>query len=327
VQALQKGKYQVLSAGENRIRKGAAVLAFIAAIACLPATAYRPAFVAGYLCAVLTGLLLTPYLSVALAKLLRRPLKWLRPVEGALAADSLIQAPRRTSATVAALMLSLSLVIGQGGVARGSYQILDQWLTTALNPDLFISTTQNPASRQFHFPAAMQSELEAVAGVDEVEAVRTARVQYRGLPMMIVAIDLERVGNRVHGNVVAGDPATAHRDAGAGKGFLIADNLAALLNLHVGDPFELQTPSGPLRLPILGVLRDLSNQLGTIFIDRKLFIHYYQDDSADIFRVYLKPGQSAAEVRQRIIEQVGNHRRLFVMLNRDVRDYAVILTA
>jgi putative ABC transport system permease protein len=326
VQALQKGKYQVLSAGENRIRKFAAVLAAVAAVVCLPASGYGPAFVLGYLAAVLTGLLLTPYLSVTLARWLRYPLKWLRPVEGALAADSLIQAPRRTSATVAALMLSLALVIGQGGVARGSYQIMDRWLSTALNPDLFVSTSETLSGRQFHFPAVMQSELAAIPGIDEVQAVRTARVQYRGLPMMIVAADLDRIGKRVHGNLIAGDPATAHRDAGAGKGVLVADNLAELLNLHVGDPFELQTPTGPLRLPVLGILRDLSNQLGTVFLDRSVFIRYYQDDTADIFRVYLKPGASAPAVRQQIIEQVGNHRRLFVMLNREVHDYARKMT-
>ena len=50
---------------------------------------------------------------LALAKALPPLLKWLRPVEGALAADSLIQSPRRTSASVAALMLSLALVAGR----------------------------------------------------------------------------------------------------------------------------------------------------------------------------------------------------------------------
>jgi len=29
-----------------------------------------------------------------------------------------------------------------------------------------------------------------------------------------------------------------------------------------------------------------------VFIDRKTFVRHYQDDSVDIFRVYLKPGQS-----------------------------------
>ena len=64
--------------------------------------------------------------------------KWLRPVEGALAADSLIQAPRRTSASVAALMLSLALVIAFAGMARASYDSIIDWMDTALNPDLFV---------------------------------------------------------------------------------------------------------------------------------------------------------------------------------------------
>ena len=118
IQALQKGRYQVLGAGENRLRRNIALLAAALAVACLPLSGWRPAFFAGILLTLVAGLLLTPFLSLELARLLRRPMKWLRPVEGALAADSLIQAPRRTSATVAALMLSLALVIGQGGVAR-----------------------------------------------------------------------------------------------------------------------------------------------------------------------------------------------------------------
>ncbi|MBI3493142.1 MAG: hypothetical protein HY047_15390 [Acidobacteria bacterium] len=58
---------------------------------------------------IVVALLLSPLLSLALARAIRPLLKWLRPVEGVLAADNLIQAPRRTSASVAALMLSLTL--------------------------------------------------------------------------------------------------------------------------------------------------------------------------------------------------------------------------
>ena len=61
-----------------------------------------------------------------------------RPVEGALAADSLIEAPRRTSATVAALMLSLALVVALGGLARASYDSITRLDELRLNPDLFV---------------------------------------------------------------------------------------------------------------------------------------------------------------------------------------------
>ena len=93
--------------------------------------------------AIVVALLLSPLLSLALAKALRPLLKWLRPVEGALAADSLIQAPRRTSASVAALMLSLALVVAFAGMARASYDSIIDWMETALNPDLFVMPSQN----------------------------------------------------------------------------------------------------------------------------------------------------------------------------------------
>ena len=46
--------------------------------------------------------------------------------------------------------------------------------------------------------------------------------------------------------------------------------------------FELDTPTGRLQLPVLGVISDLSNQLGTVFIDRKTFVRHYQDDSVTV---------------------------------------------
>jgi putative ABC transport system permease protein len=203
---------------------------------------------------------------------------------------------------------------------------MDEWMSTTLNPDMFVSASETLSGRQFHFPAAMRGELLEVPGIDEVQCVRTARVQYRGLPLMIVAVELDRIGVRVHSTVIAGDPATMFSDAAAGKGVIIADNLAGLAKLRTGDSFELDTPTGRLRLPVLGVISDLSNQLGTVFVDRRTFIRFYQDDSVDVFRIYLKPGESPQQVRQRIVDRMGSHRRLFVTLNHEVKEYARKMT-
>src|SRR5436853_7048790 len=92
------------------------------------------------------GLLLAPALTLFLSKGLRPILKRLLPAEGTLAADSLVQAPRRTSATVSALMLSLSMVVGFGGFAHSFYTSVGEWMETALNPDFFISPSANPVA-------------------------------------------------------------------------------------------------------------------------------------------------------------------------------------
>ncbi len=325
VQALQKGKNQVLSAGENRFRRIAAWVCIAVALLCLLLPRYRLLFFLGYALSMLAALLLVPFLSQALVKLLRVPLKWLRPVEGALAADSLLQSPRRTSATVAALVLSLALVIGQGGMARGSLESIDEWVAGTLNPDVFVATSENFSTLDFHFPPSMQQELEAVPGVAEVEPVRSVRIQYHGLPMLIVAIDEAKVARRVRRHPIEGDLATMSRLAADGKGVILAENLAALLKLHLGDTFEFAAPNGMLRLPVVGVIRDLSNQLGTLIIDRRVYVRAFGDESVDIFRVYATPGVAGEDLRRGIVERLGKQRHMFVLLNAEVRKFVADL--
>jgi putative ABC transport system permease protein len=321
IQALQKGRYQVLSAGENRTRTIAALITAALSLACLPFGEYRPVFLTGYLMLVISGLMLTPFLSLTLAKLLRRPMRWLRPVEGALAADSLIQAPRRTSATVAALMLSLALVVGQGGVARGSLLSIDEWMNYTLNPDFFLATTKNIASQGAHFPAAMEREVAGVDGVAEVHAVRMPRVQFHGLPVMLISADIARLGARVKRHMIAGDETSMNRLAAAGKGVILSENLSALAKIRLGDIVELPAPAETLRLPVVGIIRDLSNQMGTIILDRAVYVRAFQDDSVDVFRVYVAPGADRETVRTRMLQRVGKQRHLFLLSNREIREY------
>ena len=115
----------------------------------------------------------------------------IRPVEGALAADSLIQSPRRTSATVAAVMLSLALVVAFAGMARASYNSIIEWMDAALNPDLFVMPSQDIVIRTLRFPPEMSAELASIPGITRVQMVRNARIVFRKTPVMIVATDVK----------------------------------------------------------------------------------------------------------------------------------------
>jgi len=205
VQALQKGRYQVLSAGENRTRRRLALALAVGAVVFLFVGRSTVLFYTGFLFVILSALLLTPTLALWLAEALRSPLAWLRPVEGALAADSLIQAPRRTSGTVAALMLSIMLAIGLGGLARGSYTSVLEWVDSVLNPDLFLTASENLSVHNFRFPATMGPELRDIEGVRTIQQVRTVRVQFGGSPVTIVAVEMAGLAELAPRRAVAGD--------------------------------------------------------------------------------------------------------------------------
>ena len=326
VQALQKGKYQVLSAGESRVRAIVAGVLGLVSLACLSAGGSRVIFYAGYILAIVVALLLGPLLSLLLARLLRPLLKWLRPVEGALAADSLIQAPRRTSASVAALMLSLALVVAFAGMARASYESIIDWMDTALNPDLFVVPSQDIVIRTLRFPEEMQAELEGVPGVRRVQPVRNARIMFRGTPIMIVSTDIASISETARRPPVEGDADGMYRETAAGRGVMVSDNLAQLRRLRLGEVLEIPAPSGMLQLPIVGILVDYSDQQGTVLIDRTVFKKYWNDDSVNAFRIYLAPDAGVPDVKQRILEHYSGERQVFVLTNGELKAYILKIT-
>ncbi len=326
VQALQKGKYQVLSAGESRVRAIVAAVLGLISVACLSAGGSRAVFYAGYILAIVVALLLGPLFSLVLARLLRPVLKWIRPVEGALAADSLIQAPRRTSASVAALMLSLALVVAFAGMARASYESIIDWMDTALNPDLFVMPSQDIVIRTLRFPRAMQPELEGIAGVRRVQTVRNARIMFRGTPIMIVAADIASLAETARREPVHGNADEMYRETAAGRGVMVSDNLAQLQRLQLGDMLEIPAPYGLLRLPIAGILVDYSDQQGSVLIDRAVFQQYWHDDSVNGFRLYLAADATVPDVKRRILERYAGERQVFVLTNGEVKAYILKIT-
>jgi putative ABC transport system permease protein len=326
VQALQKGRHQGYSAEASRARVLLATAAGVLSMACLAATELRPLFYAGYALAIAAAVLLAPLLSSALARALRPLLGALRPVEGALAADSLIQAPRRTSATVLALMLSLALVIAFGGMARASYGSVVEWMDTSLNPDLFVMPSPRLDLRTSRFPATMAEEIGAVPGVARVQRFRNGRINLGGVPVMAVAVEMESVAETARTKPVAGRAPEMYQRAGAGEGFIISDSLSERLRLRLGDALEIAAPHGTIRLPVVGIIVDYTDQQGAVFMDRRVFVRYWQDDSVSDFRVYVEPGAGIAAVRQRILDRYAGKRQVFVLTSDESRSYVLRIT-
>jgi len=326
VKALQKGAYQSLNEGENRTRRNWAIACAALGAVALAFNRVTLIFYGGYLLVVLAAVLLAPMMALAVARMLRPVLARIRPVEGTLAADSLIQAPRRTSGTVAALMLSLALVVSLGGLARSSYNSIRDWMTIALNPDLFVTTAESVTARSFVFPASLGDELRSVPGVDAVQLVRSVRVLVKDTPIMLVAVDIADLARRAKLPAIEGNPDEMYAEAAAGKGVIASENFARLRGARMGDVLEIPAPTGTLREPIVGIVRDFSDQQGSLLISRDVFVRAWNDDSVNVFRIYLAPGAKSDDVRQRILERFGSRERLFVLTNADLRSYVSRIT-
>jgi len=321
VQALQKGKYQMMSAGENRRRRTVASILVVISLGTLLLASWKPAFYAGYLLIIAAGLLFAPSLTLVLARAIRPLLRRILPVEGTLAADSLIQAPRRTSATVAALMLSLAMAMGFGGVTFSMRNSIDEWMTTALNPDFFIAPSANLVARSATFPEEVGPIIEAVPGVKSVQLVRNARLMYDKIPVMLVSVESDKLKATVQRQPLEGNLDEMYRLTKEGKGTIISDAFQANHKLKLGDRIELPTPSGVLSLPVVGIIRDYSDMQGSLFIDRDVYVRNWKDTTINVARVYVDKGQTPQVVRQRIQQAMEGRHHLVILSNAEIREY------
>lgn len=323
VQAIQKGHQLSVPLEQSRSRMFLAAFAALGSAACLLIADRRPMAYAGYALSVAAALLLAPVLSSALARALRPILEKIHPVEGALAADSLIQAPKRTSATVVALMLSVALTVAFAGMAQASYASVVNWMDDVLNPDLIVMPSSRMDLRNVRFPAAMHSELAMIPGVERVQPFRFGRVNFNGMPITVVAMEMPSVAETVTAPPVAGEAPRMYHQAAAGEALIVSDNLSQRFSLSVGDHVELPAPGGTVRLPISGIIVDYTDQNGAIFIDRSLFLQYWNDDSVNDYRVFVERDAQLGAVRQRIIERYAGERRLFVLSSEEIRRYVL----
>ncbi|NOT28282.1 MAG: ABC transporter permease [Acidobacteria bacterium] len=323
IHALRKGSHQVFSAEESRLRMVIAAGLALVAAASLLASESRLLFFAGYACTIAAAVLVGPTLTVRLTRALRPLLTRIRAVEGALAADSVIQAPRRTSGSVAALMLSLALIIAFGGMARASYGSIVQWMDAFLNPDLFVMPSQRLDVRTTRFPATMAPEIASLPGVERVQMFRNNRIMFRGKPAMVAALEMNSVRETGRSVPVAGNVDEMYAKAAAGTGVIVADIFSQLHDVHLGDVVEIPAPYGTLALPVVGIVVDFVDQQGTVFVDRSVFLEYWHDDTVSDFRVFVASGADLVDVRQRIIERFAGERHVFVLTNDEARQYVL----
>jgi putative ABC transport system permease protein len=171
----------------------------------------------------------------------------------------------------------------------------------------------------------MGPELAAVAGVSRVQMVSDMRIIFRRTPIMAVALEVESVAQTARRTPVAGNEDDMYRLTAEGRGLMVSDNLAQLQRLTLGEMLEIPAPYGVIRLPIVGIVVDYSDQQGTVLMDRTVFAKYWHDDTVNVFRVYLQPGSRVPDVKQRILERFAG-RRIFVLTNGELRAYILKIT-
>ncbi|HEY4380057.1 MAG TPA: FtsX-like permease family protein [Acidobacteriaceae bacterium] len=275
-----------------------------------------------YAALMLLGLtILLPTLVHWAARAIRPAMDFVGGSEGALAVDAMIQSPRRSAATVGALMVGLMFVFSTASYIQSYKHMIDRWTREMLNADLVVATSTLLRSTSYHFSEDLGNRIAALPEVQRVENVRFTIVPYRDDTAAIAAQDMDGFLARSANAVLGGNRKTVNDLLPRGQGVLVSKNFAARWRARVGDRVHLNTPTGALDLPILGLVEDYRSDKGTIFLDRAVYKHFWKDDAVDFVDITLKPGESPPAVKQEIQRLTAGSEHAIVYTNSEFRNW------
>jgi putative ABC transport system permease protein len=265
--------------------------------------------------------ILLPLLVHWSAQMIRPVMDWAGGSEGGLAVDAMIASPRRSAATVGALMVGLMFVFSTGAYIQSYKRMIDRWTDRMLNADLFVATSALLRSTSYHFSEDLGHKIEALPEVKNVENVRFAFIPYQTDITAISSIEMDRFLARAPEAIEGGDRKSLLEKLPRGEGVVVSRNFSTRWKLGVGDRVHLNSPSGPLDLPILGLVDDYRSDKGTVFMDRALYKKYWHDEAVDFVNVVLKPGENATAVKHQVEALTAGSEHALVYTNAEFRQW------
>jgi putative ABC transport system permease protein len=246
--------------------------------------------------------------------------RWLGRVfgpEGQVAAASMQRAPTRTGVTVAAIALVLTLAITVASLSLSHRSSVRSYFVNGfLASDLAVTGVATEGGwLESPIPAGIATDLRMIPGIRRTEMWRVLPgVIYQGERIAVVALTdgLFDPARYPASWYRAGDPDVAARAIREGKGVDVSESFADRFKKTVGSTVDLDTPTGVLTVPVVGVVPDYVSNRGTILLGRRLFVDRWQDTAVNRIHVFLGPGASPEAVRAAILQQFGSRYQLKV---------------
>jgi putative ABC transport system permease protein len=249
---------------------------------------------------------------------------WFTYLEARLASDNLKRSPLRAGISVATMIISLAAIFTIAAFVNSVRGSLLAWVDQMVTADLIVSSGARTAGPK-NVPLSEEPlpGLRSIPGVQIVDLYRLVRASYQGRPIVIESFSAAESAAVRQLPMAQGNGSATLRDMGAGKGVVISESFQTKFGKRAGDAIELATPSGVVKLRIIGVYVDYSSDIGSVLVDRALYKRYWRDDLVDAFDLWLKPGADERAVMQEIKDRYGERYELFVSTHRELREAVV----
>jgi putative ABC transport system permease protein len=242
-------------------------------------------------------------------------------VEAMLASANLRSSIPRVSISVAALAVSLAMMVAISIMIGSFRETVSYWVDETMIADIYARSVLHTAT---NFEGEIDEEAIAAVKADpEVAAVYPFTVQqviYQGEPVTVGAGDFKTFLE--YGRLLFKSPSNwrAAIENSVGRDQVtINESFALRYEKRVGDRIELPTASGPREFEIVAIYYDYSSSRGWAVMDQLAYARHFPYARPTTMSIYLKPGADAHQVNDRLARAAGNRYQIIFTVNSAIR--------
>ena len=326
--AIASGQYHATRRHHGRLTVLAVVVLGVAGMLTLPGPVNGiPVFGYGAAFCILLGCTLLAPLSIHLLNLATS----FGPSSGSmtrLAVDHIAGSSGRSSVTLSAFMVGIAIVVGVGVMVESFRKTVEHWIDQTLMADLVVTPHDEVLDADPHenalglSPEAVR-RAKAVPGVAAVDPYRHVRMQVGATQAFVVARDLVLHANRSHYLFMNGESSRLLHQAIDERGVVVSEVLAHRLGVTVGDALSLPTAKGQKAFPVVGVFYDYATDGGKIVMNRSIYEQWWDDPTATVLAVYLKPDANQQRVRDGLKHALDPLVPTSIISNKELRAHVL----
>jgi putative ABC transport system permease protein len=313
-------------------RRDAVIAAFLAACALLASRGQpidgKPIW--GYVATLLSigvAAFLSPVAVLGIVRMLRGFVRRAFQAPGLLAGRSLTASLARTSVVVGALATAVAMMISVAIMVGSFRETLLLWLDTQLRADLYIGPGGSAgAGVNLPLPREVPRLAQKVSGVADIDILYALEFHYGPDRASLGGIRTEILRRYGHRRFLSGE---GNRDAvlaslpGRDR-VIISEPFANKHNLRTGDTLNFNLGPHRLAMHIAGIYYDYSSDRGFVMMDSSTLLKYLPDQPPTNMAVYVSPGSSVDQVRQRLRQTLAPY-GVNIAPNETLRRNAIVI--
>jgi putative ABC transport system permease protein len=310
--ALKSGDQAPVQTRRHGWVAAALLLASLAALALPPIDGIALPGYASIACLLLAAVFLTPALAARVFD--RLPLAG--PAWQQVAVAQLRGTAQRSTVSIAAVLVSFSLMVAMAIMVYSFRESLDDWMHRILPADVFVRA--GSSSHTGFIDAEAQAALRDVEGVSRADFVRFQEVMLagEGLPLTLIA---RPINEETAAKVLPLRRTDPHPAPGDAVPVWASEAALDLRGLDVGSVFELPLGGRNVRASVRGLWRDYERPGGALVIPRSEFVRYTGDDRATTAALWVAADAAPEVVATAIRDALRRDGRYDVALPGEIR--------